>query len=345
MLAGTGHVSRRHARAIAGTPGCRLVRVLSRERRRAEELALPFGARAGCDADESLADPEVGAISICTEHDRHEELLLRAARHGRHALVEKPLAVDLAAGARTLAACEAAGIAVGCVFQRRFDPALAALRRDFRAGVLGAPLGAEIALPWRREPEYYAASPWRADPARAGGGVLMMQAIHVLDAARFVLDEVAEVCGLMRAGSAGSAVEDVAAALLRFENGALATVFATTAAARELPVRAALHFERGSHVLEDAPADRRAGAAQASGAFWRLFGRARPRPEADRGRAARGTFGDVYRDFREAVLSGRSPRCSGRDALASVALVQAVYRAARTGQTVRPAFTSHGGSA
>lgn len=335
MLAGTGHISKRHARAIAATPGCRLVRVLSRDRRRAEEIALPLGARAGSDPDEALADPEVGAISICTEHDRHEELMLRAARHRRHALVEKPLAIDPEAAGRTLSACEAAGIVTACVFQRRFDPPLAALRRDFRAGLLGAPLGVELSLPWRREPSYFAAAPWRGDAARAGGGVLMMQAIHLLDAARFVLGEVVEVCGLVRTARAESAVEDLAAVLLRFENGALGAAFATTVAARELPARAALHFAQGSHVLEDAVAE--AGPAarpRVFAALRRLLGRSGPGPQADRGRASRGSFRDVYSDFREAVFTGRPPRSSGRDALATVALVQAVYCAARTGETV-----------
>ncbi len=334
VLAGTGHIAPRHAHAIEAAPGCRLVGVLSRDRSRAEALAARFGAVAFDDPREALARDDVDAIAVCTEHDRHVPLLHAAAEHGVHAVVDKPLALDVGAGIEAIARCDAAGSRVACVFQRRLLPAVVEVKRDVDAGVLGAAHGGEISLVWRRDAKYFAAAPWRSDPSRAGGGVLMMQAIHYVDLARHLFGEARAVVTLTANVKRHSPLEDTAAAAIRFASGALVVVSATTAAAAKLPPRVALHFELGSVVLEGDDVAVRTGPAAA----------ARPRPRArwiDRLHIARrrspapAEFVAVYRDFAEAIRDGRPPIAAGRDALRSVSLVHALYESALRGGQIQ----------
>ncbi|MFG0317952.1 MAG: Gfo/Idh/MocA family protein [Planctomycetota bacterium JB042] len=345
VLAGTGAIAPKHARAIARTDGLSLVAVLSRDRARAESLASRFGADATTDAAEALARDDVGALAICTEHDRHLPLLRLAAEAGRHVVIEKPLAVDVDAGARALGACAAAGVVVACVFQRRFDPALVRLKRAVEEGRTGRAIGLELSMVWRRDARYFTrtGSAWRGDPARAGGGVAMMQAIHLLDAARWLFGEVVEVEGSVANARGRAAVEDVLAATLRFESGALGAVFATTAGAGALAPRAAFHFEHGSAVVEAEhlrawslpPAPGSASdALRRSARFRERIARRLPWRLVPRHAGPKGRFEDVYLDFAEAVGTGRSPRSEGGDALRSVAVVQALYEAASEGRRV-----------
>lgn len=345
VLAGTGEIAPKHARAIRATDGLDLVAVVSRDRLRAESLAARFGAVPLTDVAEALARDDADAMAICTEHDRHVPLLLAAAEAGCHALVEKPLAIDLAAGAAALDACEAAGVTVGAVLQRRFDPALSTLRRAVDGGRTGALIAVELSMVWRRDAKYFD-SLWRGDAARAGGGVAMMQAIHLIDAARWLAGDIVEVDGAVHRARRHADVEDVAAAVFRFESGALGSFFATTAGAGALANRAAFHFEHGSAVVEaehlrvwslptDAPSPRPRWRASLGRYVGRSLGRRIPWRLVPRDAGPKGSFADVYADFRDAIRTGCSPRCSGRDSLKSVAVVDALYRAARSGTRVR----------
>ena len=342
-LFGTGEIAPRHAKAIAATDGLSLRAVVSRSLDRASRLAERFGAAALTRADEALARPDVGAIAVVTEHDRHLPLLEAAAAAGRHVVVEKPIGCDVPATRRALDACDAAGVTVACVFQRRFEPALVAVRDAVESGRAGRPIGVELSMVWRRDAAYFE-SAWRGDPDRAGGGVMMMQAIHFVDAARWLLGEIAEVSGATGRARGLADVEDVAAAAMRFDNGAVGSLFATTAAAGALRNRAAFHFERGSVVLEaghvlssSIPADgNRPAPARSSRGGWRhRLARRLPWRLVPREAGPKGTFRDVYRDFVAAVRDGRPPRSSGRDALRSVEAVQALYRAAHGHPTNR----------
>ena len=325
LLAGTGHIASRHADAIAGSTSRRLIGVLSRSIERASRLADRFGARASTEVHDALARDDVDAVAICTEHDRHVDLIRAAAEHGRHVLVEKPLAVRADHATRAaVAACESAGVTLGCVFQRRLEPTVVALRAELASGRLGPVVGVEASLAWRRDARYFESSPWRADPTRSGGGVVAMQAIHHLDLLRHLVGEVVEVTATM--ASDRRPVEDGAAVTLRFGQGAIGSLFATTAAARKRPNRVVVHTERcsiswiGDRDLErtDAPTSR-----------WRRLLR---RPARTRNETL---FQLLYDDFEGAIRRGRAPISSGRDALRTQELVDAIYRAATTGTRVR----------
>jgi predicted dehydrogenase len=180
-----------------------------------------------------------------------------------------------------------------------------ALKARLEAGELGEPLFAAGQLRWYRPPEYYAGSRWRGTWALDGGGALMNQGIHTVDLLLWLLGPVVRVSGRTATRLHRIEVEDTAVALLEFENGALGTIEATTAAYPGFPRRLEITGTKGSAVHEDPP---------------------RPAVVGDATPHRR-----VLEDFIDAVRHGRRPACDGREGRRSVALVEAIYRSARSG--------------
>lgn len=120
----------------------------------------------------------IDVISVCTPHPTHEAVVVEAAAAGVHVLCEKPIAIDLAAAERMVAACREGGVRFGVLFQRRFWPAAQRIRTAIDDGTLGTPILGHCSVLLHREPEYYSATAWRGTWASDGGGVLMTQGIH-----------------------------------------------------------------------------------------------------------------------------------------------------------------------
>ena len=160
-------------------------------------------------------------------------------------VVEKPLALDLDVGRKVVAEARKRGLLLSAVAPRLFEPAIVRLKDVMAAGQPGRFLIGEVLVRWHRDQGYYDSAPWRGTRS-LDGGVLMNQAIHTLGILHWVLGPVAEV-----AGAAGATLthnmeaEDTAAAVLRFANGGLAVVSATTSSPQGLPGEVNLFFEHG----------------------------------------------------------------------------------------------------
>ena len=185
--------------------------------------------------DALLAGAAVEAVAILTPHHHHLPAVRAAARRGRHVLVEKAIAESVAAADEMIAACREAGVTLGGVFQNRFTPAGQALRQAVTGGSLGRVFLASVSVKVRRAPGYFSGAPWRARRREAGGGVLMIQAIHTLDLLQWVLGMPRRVFGRVATLVHNVEVEDVAVGLLELEGGGMAVLQATTAAVPEIP--------------------------------------------------------------------------------------------------------------
>lgn len=325
ILCGTGEIAATHVDALRACGQFTLRGVAGHDPRRTREVAARFDAPAIDDLERALRGPDVDAVVIASATDAHLDQLRAAVAAGKHALVEKPFALDVPAARAVVDAANARGLVLAGVFQRRFLPIAAELRAAFAAGELGLALGATAALVWKRHAAYFEASPWRGDATRAGGGVVMMQGIHTIDLMRYVLGEVETIDGATARVRAIAAVEDTAAFSMRFRCGALASVFATTAARRRVPQRIAFHFERatvelvGDAVALDTRREPRDGIRG-----WldrRLAGRTAGSMTRQR------LFVELAADFAHAIRTGEPPRSPALDALASVAVVQSLYSA------------------
>ncbi|GAB1340327.1 Gfo/Idh/MocA family oxidoreductase [Streptomyces sp. E-15] len=324
----------------------RLAAVAGRDPVRAGTLAAEVG-RPATDVAGLLARRDVDAVLVCTPSGTHAGLAEAALRAGKHVLVEKPVDVTPRAADRLIAVARETGRTLGVVSQHRFDPAARLARTAIESGRLGRITSVMTELAWWRGPSYYASGGWRGTPALDGGGALMNQAIHAVDLVQWLAGPVVEVAAhTARLAHPGIEVEDVATASLRFANGALGTLLATTAAYPGRTARTAVNGDRGSVVIdddelaylhlaqdgEDAPAYGAYGAADQSAEHAAELAR-------DRTRDAAGLLYQPHRDqlldFCDAVREGRPPLVDGAAGRQAVAVVAAVYASAETGRPQR----------
>jgi predicted dehydrogenase len=221
------------------------VRAERRARFHARFPALPLAEN----LEAVLDDRSISGVILLTPPNTHLELVRRATAAGKHILLEKPLETTVARAEQVVEACRAAGVSLGIVLQHRFRPAGQRLRALIAEGSLGRLLGCSTAMRlWR--PQSYYDEPGRGTLARDGGGVLLTQGIHTLDLMLSLAGPVAEVAAFATTTPVHRMeTEDLVAGALRFANGALGTVDATTAAYPGFPERIEFVFERGTAAI------------------------------------------------------------------------------------------------
>ena len=216
----------------------------SRERRAKFAERFPFPQ---CDRmDTILDDRSVGAVLVLTPPNTHLEIASRCAAAGKHVLLEKPLETSTARAEQLVK--KMSHLKLGVVLQHRFRPAAEKLREHLRD--LGRIVSASATIPnWR--PQSYYDQPGRGTRARDGGGVLLTQAIHTLDLFLSFAGEPVEVKSFATTTPVHKMeTEDLAVAAVRFRNGALGVVHATTTAYPGFPERIELIGTRGTALLE-----------------------------------------------------------------------------------------------
>jgi predicted dehydrogenase len=328
-LVGGGSISETHGRAVQACPGLALAACWGANAGRTAALAARHGARAAATFDDFLAHRPMDVVVIGSPSGLHAEQGIAAVRRGLHVLVEKPIDTTTARADALIAAAEEAGVRLGVIFQDRVKPALVRLRDELRAGRLGRVLLASAQVKWYRAPEYYASSRWRGTQALDGGAALINQGIHTVDLLRWLLGPVVRVKGVTATRLHEIEGEDTVLALLEFASGAVATLEATTCAFPGYPRRLELTTAAGTVTVEgDAIV-----AADLRETIPGLLDGA-PRTRADSGAASpvvadAAAHAAVIADFADAVRTGRAPVCDGRDGRETLAVVEAIYAAAR----------------
>lgn len=221
-LIGAGSFGAQHAKAIPQAGGFHLVGACRENPEGVYAFVAKHGGRAYRCAADLLADPAVEAVVIATPHDRHEEAAVAAARAGKAILLEKPMAPTLDACDRIDAAAAAAGVPLMIGHVQRFAAPLVAAKAVLGSGRLGAVrfgMSAMVKL-WMEANR----QPWHMRNA-SGGGMLMTAGIHALDRLLWLVDSpVRSVTSVAQAAFHDQEADDSAMMLLRFANGAAATV-------------------------------------------------------------------------------------------------------------------------
>ncbi len=310
---------------------------------RASWFAAEHGIACAVDQLDDLWELRPDAVSVCTPHPAHEEVVLAAATNGIHVLCEKPIAVSIDAAERMVAGCESAGVALGVLFQRRFWPAARRIRQAIDDGTVGEPILGHASVLLRRDGDYYTADPWRGRWDTDGGGVLMTQAVHNVDLLQWFMGEVVEVSAWHDTFHHGDVidVEDTLVATLRFASGGLATLEASTALRPGLGTRVRVTGRNGATVsLAEYPEG-----TEARNDVWAV-----PGAESAESPYGTGLVADVelsringalrpfhtlqIADFIDAVRTGRPPAVTGREATRALAVVAAIYTSAEAGTSV-----------
>jgi predicted dehydrogenase len=227
---GLGMASMPHGKSLAALKDRVDVRAVfspSDERRRT--FAEGFGMPAVDRIEHVMDDSEIDAVILLTPPNARQELVEMLASRGKHILMEKPIERMTAAATAIVERCETEGVRLGMVFQHRFRDASIALRQKLDEGALGNVQTVQLTVPWWRPQSYYD-EPGRGTYLRDGGGVLISQAIHSMDLMLSLAGPVEEVAAI--AGTSGMhrmESEDFVGGGLRFSNGALGSIMATTA--------------------------------------------------------------------------------------------------------------------
>jgi len=344
-IVGTGVIAALHARAIASLPGARLVAVTDV----APGAASSFAAARGCAAepglDGLLARADVDVVCVCVPSGLHAEVGIRAARAGKHLVVEKPIDVTLAAADRLIEAARTGGVTLTVMSQHRFDPGLVELKRLLGEGALGRLVLGEASTKWYRTQGYYDSAGWRGTWALDGGS-LMNQGIHYVDLLRWCMGPVSEVTAVCATQAHQIEAEDTALAVVRFGSGAVGTILSSTAAYPGFPQRLEVTGTDGTVIVEDGQIVRRAfgpgspaasvtGSATGDGDGGAGAGGAGPGAAADPAAIDVAAHAAQIADLLAAIEEGREPAVSGEAGRDALEIVCAVYESARAGRTVR----------
>ena len=248
-ILGCGMISATHASAIKQIPEARLAGAADAFRENAETFADKHGIKAYGSYEEMLNDPEIDVVCICTPSRYHAENAIMALEHQKHVVLEKPMALTTAEADLVVEAAARNRCLLTVISQLRFSEDVQKIRRLVRENAFGKLVFANLIMRYWRSPEYFSGSTWRGRKEFEGGGALMNQGIHGIDLLQYIVGMPTVLQGKILTRSHNIHVEDTAAALLSFENGAIGTVEASTCTYPGFSRRLELHGDRGYAVL------------------------------------------------------------------------------------------------
>jgi predicted dehydrogenase len=341
-IVGCGMIARFHVRALGEVGSTRVAALVTRNPASAEKLIAETGLPAVpvfTDLADALKRPDVDVVIVTTPSGAHLEPAVAAANAGKHVVVEKPLEITPERCDRIIEACNRNGVKLCTIFPSRFHDANAILKDTVDAGRFGRLTLGETTCKWWRSQAYYDDGGWKGTQALDGGGALMNQAIHNVDLLLWMMGDATHVTGFTATlAHERIEVEDTAVACLRFKNGALGVIQATTSVYPGLPKTIAIHGDKGTAVIEqedilrwefaqEIPLDAKIKAkfAQKVGASG---GSSDPKAISHEGHARQ------LADFVRAILFMDEPLVDGREGRKSVALICAIYESMRTGKVV-----------
>jgi myo-inositol 2-dehydrogenase / D-chiro-inositol 1-dehydrogenase len=323
-LVGSGFMGTTHAAAWANTPA-RLYGIYSADRVGAQKLAEPYRARIYDDLTDLLQNVDV--VDICTPTHLHYDVVMQAARIGKHIVCEKPLARTAQQGQEMIVACESTGVHLLVGHVVRFYPQYVSAKIAVERGDIGSP--AVLRLTRCGFKPGWATDNWLDDETRSGGMMLDLM-IHDFDYARWVAGDVVSVFAKRLRTQRPDVPDDYAIAILRHRSGAISNIEGGWAYPPPL-FRTALEIAGDAGLIEmpagsGDPLDiHLKQAAQSEGEAVMLA--TSPLSEDP--------YTTQIRHFYD-VLTGQDiqPRVTAGDALAALEIALAAIESARTGRQV-----------
>jgi predicted dehydrogenase len=338
-ILGCGVIASHHGRAIARVPNARLRAVADVAPGAAQRCGAEFGVDAYTDLGEMLQRPDIDVVAVCVPSGLHARVGIQAAEAGKHVIVEKPIDVSLEAADRLIGTCRQRGVKLAVISQHRFDPGIQEVRAALEAGRFGRLILGDVSVKWYRTQQYYRSGGWGGTWELDGGGALMNQGVHWVDALQWMMGPVERVVGRCTMIAHDIPVEDVALALLTFRSGALGMIEVSTAVYPGLPERLEIAGTGGTAVVEMGEVrvwefkDEK-GEVGMYGAKVGSSGRVPPMAPPDPADPQIAGHQAQIADFLEAIADDRDPVVSGGDGRTSLEIILAVYQSARTGREI-----------
>jgi UDP-N-acetyl-2-amino-2-deoxyglucuronate dehydrogenase len=330
-MIGTGAISHKHAQVYKNV-GFELTVCTDIFEPAGRKFADQYGAEFVPTYEAVCRHPKVDFVDVCTFPNFRLQPIEICAQTGKHVQVQKPIATNLATAKQMIETARKGGIVLGVVSQHRFDDSSLFVKKAIGDGRLGKLLQCDAYVKWYRSAEYYS-RPIKGSWETEGGGALINQAIHQIDILRWLAGPVKELFAMWQLGALHKIEsEDVVNTLMRYENGATGVIQAATAFWPGYPERVELHGTKGTAVLtgdklttwdveNDSGAPAPVEKEVASGASDPMAISLEP-------------FERQFRDFADAIKTGRKPLVGGEEGYEALELVEAVYRSCRTGEKV-----------
>lgn len=229
-LIGCGRIAKRHSELLGGAQikDAKLVSVCDLVLSRAQLMAKNFNISAYNDMHEMMRNEEIDVVVVLTPSGAHASNVLDLASYGKDIVVEKPMALTLDDADKMIAACDLNGCRLFIVKQNRFNVPVQKLREAISKERFGRLVLGTVRVRWCRPQEYYDQDSWRGTWAQ-DGGVLTNQASHHIDLLEWTMGEVESVFAKSITALVDIETEDTAVVTLKFKNGALGIIEATTA--------------------------------------------------------------------------------------------------------------------
>ncbi|MFT7124210.1 MAG: UDP-N-acetyl-2-amino-2-deoxyglucuronate dehydrogenase [Candidatus Azotimanducaceae bacterium] len=249
-LVGLGMAGVTHATQFAKMDDIEFVACYGRNSKKAQGFAAEYGAASWySDFDAFCENPDIDFAVVCTPNGLHEEFATKLAKAGKNVIVEKPLEITLEGARRIIDACDANDVSLSVIYQMRFGAAARKVKEAVAAGELGEILQADAYDKAFREVSYYRDDPWRGTKEFEGGGTLTTQTTHLIDLLQWIVGPVSRVYASCRTAYHDIEVEDLANAMLFYENGASGVIVSGTCFQPAMKSRIEIHGTKGSVVF------------------------------------------------------------------------------------------------
>lgn len=336
-MIGLGDVGARSSQGIRDAEHTELAGVMDLNEQIARDLGAKHGVPWTCDLAELLARPDVDAVYVAVPNHLLASVVVQAAQAGKHVLCEKPMATTLADADRMIAASAQAGRALGMAFEAQVTPEIQRLHNLVAAGAIGTVIGMRIIAMLDKPESYWAygydhriGTDWRASKSRAGGGMLITTCIHDINTVRYVSGlEATRVYAEYGTFNTPVEVEDLAAVTVRYDNGAVGAIEASSCIkgnGMDLDVGNYIYGSDGQIVQSDTL--RVYTTKEVDGVpagTWHEIGKPHNIPDGRR---------RVMDGFATAVLSGRPLPVSGHDGRAALEVALSAYQAGAEGRPI-----------
>lgn len=250
-LVGCGRIAKRHSELLGykEIEGASLSAVCDSVLEKASNIGELFDVPAYADMDVMMQQEDVDVVVVLTPSGLHAEHVINLAKYGKHIMVEKPMALTLDDADAMIEACDKNNSKLFIIKQNRFNVPVVKLREALEAGRFAKLVLGTVRVRWARHQPYYDQDTWRGTWAM-DGGVLTNQASHHVDMLEWMMGNVVSVFAKATTALANIEAEDTAVVSLKFKNGALGIIEATTATRpKDLEGSISILGEKGSVVI------------------------------------------------------------------------------------------------
>jgi predicted dehydrogenase len=227
-IIGCGSISGVHAAAIENIEEAKIVACCDTD----EVRGRKFAEKNNCQYFKNYPDllkQELDVVTIATPHYLHKEMSIAALKAGKHVICEKPMAISSEEAQQVIEVANASNRHYAVCFQNRFNESFIECKRRIEAQEFGKLRGMKCELTWKRDAAYYAAANWKGSWQTEGGGVLINQAIHTLDAISWLFEQPYRVKGKIMTSLLDGVVEveDAAMATAQLADHTPIVIFAS----------------------------------------------------------------------------------------------------------------------